>query len=110
MALVKWFSLVIWHCWFCLLLGVLVCHTAWADLGLQDVRIAQVDVDGDGVFEVIAGGRIGPAQAFDVPRNARQAGVGVYRVSGQLLQPLCERADLFVVRDVGGGGCGWRWR
>lgn len=84
-------------------LGVWICAVAWADLGLQDVRIAQIDVDGDGVLEVIAGGRIGPALAFDVPFTARQAGVGVYRVSGQLLQPICKRNDLYVVRDVGGG-------
>lgn len=76
---------------------------AWGDLGLQNVRMARADVDGDGVLEVIAGGRIGAAVAVDVPRLLRQAGVGVYRVAGDLLQPICERQDLNVVADVAGG-------
>jgi len=54
-------------------------------------------------LEVIAGGRIGQAVAVDVPRMLRQAGVGVYRVDSDLLQPLCERHDLNVVADVAGG-------
>lgn len=74
-----------------------------ADLGLKDVRIARADVDGDGVFEVLVGGRLGPALAVDVPRVGRQAGVGVYRAEGDFLRLICERNDLHVVTDVGGG-------
>jgi len=80
-----------------------LCGISWGDLGLQDVRVARADVDGDGIMEVVAGGRIGRALAADVPRVARQAGVGVYRVTGELLHPICERRDLFVVADVAGG-------
>lgn len=79
------------------------CGVSWCDLGLRDVRIARADVDGDGIEEVIAGGRIGWAPAVDVPRRARQAGLGVYRVDGDFLRPICERNDLFWVADVAGG-------
>ena len=94
--------------WLMRLLGVLLfcCFWdggAWGDVGFQNVRMARADVDGDGVWEVIAGGRIGSAVAVDMPRVLRQAGVGVYRVEGGLLQPICERHDLNVVADVAGG-------
>jgi len=79
------------------------CGVSWCDLGLRDVRVARVDIDGDGTVEVVAGGRIGQAVAVDVPRNNRKAGIGVYRVDGALLQLICEREDLFWVADVAGG-------
>lgn len=90
---------------FCLLICV-CCWSegaVWGDLGLQDVRMAHADVDGDGIAEVIVGGRIGPAVAADVPRMARTAGVGVYREDRGMLTPLYERGDLHVVADVAGG-------
>lgn len=74
-----------------------------AEVGFRDVRVAHADVDGDGVFEVVAGGRLGAPVAVDVPRLARQAGVGIYRVMGEVLHPLHERFDLHVVSDVAGG-------
>jgi hypothetical protein len=76
---------------------------SWAEFGLQNVRVARADVDGNGTYELIAGGRIGWAQAADIPAANRSAGVGVYRVEKGLLQPLCERRDLHVVADVAGG-------
>jgi len=74
-----------------------------AEMGLQKVRFARGDVDGDGVVEVVAGGRIGPAVSVDVPRGNRQAGLGVYRAQGELLTGLSVREDLQVVQDVGAG-------
>ena len=76
---------------------------ASAETGFQKVRFARADVDGDGVSEVVAGGRIGPAVSVDVPRAVRQAGFGVYQVSGKLLKPLAVREDLQSVQDVGAG-------
>lgn len=99
MTTCKWLLCGVWVLLFCFSFG----GVAWGDLGGQQVRMARADVDGDGVWEVIAGGRIGPAVAVDVPRFLRRAGVGVYRVDGDLLQPLCERNDLYVVNDVAGG-------
>ena len=75
----------------------------WADVGFQKVRFARGDVNGDGVVEVIAGGRVGDPVSVDVPRVARRAGVGVYRINGQLLEPLGVRNDLQVVQDVAAG-------
>ncbi|MBT3604780.1 MAG: hypothetical protein HN521_17100 [Candidatus Latescibacteria bacterium] len=86
-----------------LLFTFYACGVSWCDLGLRDVRVARADVDGDGIAEVVAGGRLGRAPAVDAPRSVRQAGIGVYRVAGNFLHPICERDDLFWVSDVAGG-------
>ena len=94
---------ILTQCVFLFCFWLLLGGRVGANLGLKDVRIARADVDGDGVFEILAGGRLGPALAFDVPRSARQAGVGVYVMDGDFLRPVCERGDLQVVADVAGG-------
>lgn len=87
---------------FCFLFSVFYGEVR-ADVGFQKVRFARGDVDGDGMVEIIAGGRVGDPVAVDVPRGVRRAGVGVYRANGQLLEPLAVRDDLQVVQDVAAG-------
>ena len=74
-----------------------------AQVGFYDVRFARCDVDGDGVWEVVAGGRMGPALPVDAPRHLHQGGVGIFRASGNMLHMLSTRQDLHAILDVAAG-------
>jgi hypothetical protein len=87
---------------FCFLLSAF-CGEVCGESGFQKVRFARGDVNGDGIVEVIAGGRVGEPVSVDVPRGGRYAGIGVYRANGSLLEPLGVRNDLQVVHDVAVG-------
>ena len=70
---------------------------------ISSPRFARGDVTGDGIAEVIAGGRVGPFRGVDAPPQAQRARIAVYRMAGSLLELLGEGPELHVVEDVAAG-------
>lgn len=66
-------------------------------------RFARGDVNGDGIDEVIVGGRVGPFRRVTDPVLASQARVEVYIQNGWLLELLWRSPELHVVKDVAAG-------
>ena len=70
---------------------------------IEQVRLARADFDGDGVADVVAGGRIGPFVSADTPIERRRARVEILDGAVSIGRPLASTSDLNVVSDVAAG-------
>ena len=66
-------------------------------------RFAEGDLDGDGVNELIVGGRVGRFRALTDPFFTRSARVEVYEVRGGVLELRASSENLHVINDVTAG-------
>ncbi len=70
---------------------------------IEQVRLARADFDGNGVAEVVAGGRVGPYVPSDTPLSVRRARVEVLKDEAGVSEPLAWTADLQVLSDLAAG-------
>ena len=73
------------------------------DGAISEPRFALGDVDGDGVPEVIVGGRVGPFRAVTDPQIRKRARVEAGRMAGRMLHVMGASPELHVVEDVAAG-------
>lgn len=70
---------------------------------IEQVRLAGGDFNGDGVIDVVAGGRVGPYVSSDTPVESRRARVEILDGGVSIGPPLASTSDLNVVSDVAAG-------
>jgi len=70
---------------------------------IEQVRLGRADFDGDGVAEIVVGGRVGPYVASDVPFSMRRARIEILRDGNTIGAPLATTGELRVLEDVTAG-------
>ena len=66
-------------------------------------RFAEGDLDGDGISELVVGGRVGPFRPVTDPVGAKEARIEVYAQEGGWMDPAAASGNLHLVDDVAAG-------
>ena len=70
---------------------------------IAEPRLESVDLNGDGISEIIAGGRVGPFRPVTDPFETKHARIDVFTAGVEGAVLLTSSEDLHIIEDVSAG-------